>query len=46
MRARVVLACDVPRDHGVGMLHARDGAEHEHVDGLARVPRSEEVDGL
>ena len=46
MRARKVFVCDVPRDHGVGVLHARDGAEDEHVDGLARVPQAEGADGL
>ena len=46
MRARVVLVCDVPGDHGVGVLHARDGAKDEHVDGLARVSRAEDADGL
>jgi len=46
MRARVVLVCDVPGDHGIGVLHARDGTEDEHVDGLAWVPRSEDSDGL
>ena len=46
MRARVVLACDVPGDHGVGVLHTRDGAEHEHVDGLAWVMHAEGANGL
>ena len=46
MRARVVLVCDVPGDHGVGVLHARDRAEDEHVDGLAWVPRSKDADGF
>ena len=46
MRACVWRVRDVPGNHGVGVLHARDGAEHEHVDGLARVSGAENADGL
>ena len=46
MRAFELAARDVPGDHGVGVLHPRDGAEHEHVDGLAWVMHAEGADGL
>lgn len=46
MRERLVLVCDISGDHGVGVLHARDEEEDEHVDGLERVPRCEDADSL
>ena len=35
-----------PREPWSRLVHARDGAEHEHVDGLARVSGAESADGL